>query len=473
MNKFNYQNKNKYHNKRAKKEKENKFLDALVYFIVIITMVMISPLIYKFANDYTNNRTSAPGDNEIVSERNLKSRKYTVSENAVDLAVLRNTEFGNLSLITAKIADSGDVIFFCSSREAKNTGDSGTGVQVQTQTEYEDVFRIASIKSNKNKNNININDQIPPIDGETVPDDTGHTDGGAARSDYADSVISISRTVSSRYNFLDSVQNKNYVYKDYSDGTFFLSNSKTALLFDINRMKITSNFPYPSNYHIYETALSNNKEWLALAAEEGFFVGNLREAYNMTLTKSDMKELIATVKVSGTKRSARYPSWSGDDQLIYYKLYEDDYMKSAGVTTTSPGGNEQLSSLDCKTFIFLNNDSIFYYFASTGETNLNHTFRCGYFNINDRKMTDVMKSQVNYYDINVSPKGRHLAALSRNGNMIKISIIDIPTKKLIYSSLYSDIYDFSFSPDEKNIIIYGRADGRRSLKVINIDWAEE
>jgi WD40 repeat protein len=148
-------------------------------------------------------------------------------------------------------------------------------------------------------------------------------------------------------------------------------------------------------------------------------------------------------------------------------------MISAGFTNPTPGGNEQLKSLDCKTFIFLNSDSIFYYFTSSNEASLNNTFRCGYFNITDRKMTDIMKSQVNYFDVNVSPNGRHLAALSRNGNMIKISIIDIYTKKLIYSSLYSDIYDYSFSPDEKNVIIHGRADNRRNLKVISIDWTEE
>ena len=455
MNDYNYQNHNKNqnkYNKHDKKEKENNFLDALVYFIMLITMIMISPLIYKFANDYSDSRISVSGTKkEIVSERSVKNRKYTVAENAVDLSVLRNTEFGRLGLITAKVTDNGDVILFCTSQILKVTGEEGSDVDVKE--EYEDALRIAFIK--KNTENIYIiNDEI--IFGA-----------------YSDNNIFISRrTVSNRYNFLDSVQNKNFVFKDYSDGTFFLSNNKNAFLFDTEKMRIEKNYAYPAHYHVYQAALSNNKEMIALATEEGFFVGNL-SVYDMGLNSSNMKELIATGKVNGVKKTVRYPSWSADDQLIYYKLYDDDTVKNAGVTTTLPGGNEQLTSLNSKNFIFMNNDSVFYYFLPNSETTQDNIFRRGYFNINDKKMTDIMKSQVNYFDINVSSNGNHLAALSRNGNMIKISIIDIRTKKLIYSSLYSDIYDFSFSPDEKNVMIYGRADGRRTLKIISIYWTEE
>ena len=151
-------------------------------------------------------------------------------------------------------------------------------------------------------------------------------------------------------------------------------------------------------------------------------------------------------------------------------------MKNAGVTTTSPGGNEQLAALECSDFLFMADDSIFYYFSSaTGITGMSPgiLFRCGYFNINERKMTDIMKSQVYYFDVDISQSGTLLAALSYNGNLIKISIIDIRTKKLIYSCLYSEIYDFSFSPDEKNVVVYGRENGRRTLKTVKIDWMEE
>jgi len=459
MNNYNYTNhtnREQYGGGHKKVKKESKFLDALVYFIVVITIAMIAPLVYKFADDYANNRISALGDKEIAIEKSMKNRKYTFVENTVDLSRLRNTEFGALNFIAAKVTNEGDVVMFCSSRVMKTTGNEETGFKEAP----ENVLRIALVKKNTDAENV--------IGGSYAAD--GEADTGVA---YADgNIIASRRTYPARYNLIESIKSKDYVYKDYADGTFFLSNNKTAFLFDTQKMRTLSDYMYPADYHIYQTALSNNKKMVALASAEGFFVG-APDMYNMSLAPAYMKELIAAVNVNGVVMSARHPSWSGDDGLIYYKLYADENVRNAGVTTTSPGGNEQLTSLNGKNFIFLNNDSVFYYFLQNSETGADNQFRCGYFNIVDKKRTEVMRSQIDYFDINVSSNGTHLAALSRNGNLVKISIIDIRTKKLIYSSLYSEIFDYSFSPDEKNVIIYGRADGKKTLKVISIDWTEE
>jgi len=280
--------------------------------------------------------------------------------------------------------------------------------------------------------------------------------------------IAFSRPI--RNDFRENLRDGDYVFKDFGDGTFFLSNSKTAFLFNVKTMKTVVNYSYPKNYHVYHATLSNNKLMLALATEEGFFV--VLNAY-LKITPSNMKEIIAPSNVNGAVQSARYPVWSADDERIYYKIYSDNYVRNAGVTPPSPGGNERLAALDCNNFIFLNNDSIFYYFLPGTDTNPGNSFRCGYFNVSEKKMTEVMKSQAYYFAVDISSNGNHLAALSYNGNMIKISVIDVRTKKLIYSSLYDEVNDFSFSPDEKNVIIDCVANGRRTIKVISIDWTEE
>jgi len=158
-------------------------------------------------------------------------------------------------------------------------------------------------------------------------------------------------------------------------------------------------------------------------------------------------------------------------------MYEDNIIRNAGVTASSPGTNEQIRELESNNFIYLNsenNDLIFYYFP-INPANQNKFFRCGYFSRSERKMTDVMKSQINYFDIEISSNGTFFAALSHNGNKIKISVISLEDKKLIYSDAvsYDAVLDFSFSPDEKRFIIYGTENRERTLRVINIDWTEE
>lgn len=410
-------------------KRENRIFNGLVYFIIITTFITVAPLAYKFAESYFALNLSAGGNEKIMSERTAKNKKYNITENTVDISALKSTEFGALFPAAAKITDSGEIILLCSGQIEKITGAAEDGGII---TEYEDILRIVSVKAGNFE-----------ISGRMI-----------------------------RYNFLESLRTRDYTFKDYGGGTFFLSNNKTAFLFDTETMRTMEIYIYPKNINVYNTALSNDKQTIAMAAEEGFFVGSPKES-NMVLAPQNMKELIAAVTVGGVTSSAKNPFWSSDDQLIFYKLYSDHFVKNAGVTTPSPGGNERLTALDAGNFIFLGNDVIFYYFSTSAEVSAENLFKCGYFDLNDRKMRDVMKSHVYYFDIGVSSNGAYLAALSHTGTMVKISVIDIITKRLIYSELYSEIYDFSFSPDEKNFIVYGGTDAGKILKVININWTEE
>jgi hypothetical protein len=187
-----------------------------------------------------------------------------------------------------------------------------------------------------------------------------------------------------------------------------------------------------------------------------------------------MKELIAASTDGGAAVTARNPVWSNDDRRIFYKLYTENFVRSAGVTASTPGINERLTNLESNNFIFLNGDYVFYYLP-VNPASRDSFFRCGYFDLNEKKMTDVYKSQQNYYDISVSSYGTFFAALSRSGTATKISVISLPDIKLIYSGVYENIFDFSFSPDEKRFIVYGTPNGAkdRDIRVINIDWTED
>ncbi|MCL2813114.1 MAG: hypothetical protein FWD23_00790 [Oscillospiraceae bacterium] len=422
---------------------ENRIIGVLVYVIVITTALMLAPLIYELAENYSYDKISISGEKVAAGEKITKNKNYTVLENTIDISELKNTEFGPLTLITAKILNSGDLVLFCSYQVETAAASSEAPAQ------YETRLHIAALKNLK---------QVQS------PDNYYNAKGD---------IELYGRALSARYNLLDSVQGGDYIFTDFGDGTFFFSNNKTAFLFDAEQMKMAATYAYPPNYHIYHSALSPDKQLLALAAEEGLFINNLKTA-KAAPNYFELKELISsTVNANGIKMTVRYPFWSSDGSRIFYKLYADENVKNAGLTTTSPGGNEQLTALESGDFLFMNSDLIFYYFSSTTGTNPGILFRCGYFNVNERKMADVMRSQVYYFDVDISPNGTFLAALSYNGNLVKISIIDIRTKKLIYSCLYSEIYAFSFSPDEKNLVVYGRENGRRTLKTVNMDWTEE
>jgi len=427
-------------------KKESRSFGALVYIVAIVTAAMIFPLIYELAESYSYTSEKTIGESEVSGERNAKNKNYSVIENTIDLSMLKNTEFGALSLVSARVLNSKSLVLFCSVRIELDAGEGGE----YAPPSYETRLQIAALK--------NLRDS---------------EDGGEGYYNAKGDLEIYGRALPARYGLLESVQSGDFVFTDFGDGTFFMSNSKNAFLFDADNMKMAANYPYPPNYNIYQSAMSNNKEMLALAAEEGFFINNLKES-NLAINYYDLKELIATTtNDNGVKLTARYPMWSSDDSRIFYKLYADDSIKNAGVTATSPGGNEQLVALDCSDFLFMANDSIFYYFSSSTAntaTGPGILFRCGYFSPSEKKMSDIMRSQVYYFDVDISQNGNLLAALSYNGNLVKLSIIDIFTKKLIYSCLYSEIYDFSFSPDEKNLLVYGTADGKKSLKLINIDW---
>lgn len=444
MNEYNYnfKNKNNPGNARDKSEKlsaiDNGLLNALVYIVIIMTVLMTAPLVYKLADYIYVSGISSSGDKESSGEKITKHKNYSVTENPIDISELRNTEFGRLGIVSAKITDGGDIILFCSARieiSAETNEEDGVDeeIRILKPPEYEDIMRIAAIKN-----------------------------GG----------LEISARIF-RDDFLHTLRNKEYVFKDYGDGTFFLSNSQTAFLFDLDRMRIAASYVYPKGYNIYQTALSNNKEMLAVAAERGFFVCDMRNS-NMTVTEANMKELITAVKSGEAVMTARNPVWFGDDQRIFYRLYADNFVTDAGVTAASPGGNERLAALDAKNFIFFNEEYVFYYLPINPETDgSGDLFKCGYFSLSERKMTEAMQSKVNYYDIAVSHDGTLFAALSESGNAIKISVIDIQQKKIIYHALYEDMHGFSFSPDGKNLIIYGTVNGERNLRVIAIDWTEE
>ena len=395
-------------------KKEYKIFDTLVYIIMIATLIMIAPLIYRAANSYSFSSPAVTGENENAAER-PGNRRYTVMQTEIDISKLKETDFGALNILSAKITDGGAVIMFCES-PSEITGRA------------ERVARIAVW----NGSDVNI----------------------------------LNRRI--RYGLCESFINKDYHYKDYGDGTLFISNNRFALLFDFEEFASLQQYLMPENLNIYQLVLSNDKERFAVAAEEGFFI------YDAQPSEPQLKELIASSVSGGVLITAREPVWTSGDDYIFYKSYTDNFIKNAGLTTDSPGGNEQLTGLDITDFLFLENDVIFYYSSTGSEPYQENLFRCGFFApFGDRRMTEVMKSQIYYFDIAVSSHGTHLAALSHNGNMIRLNIIDIRTKKQIYSDLFEDVYDFSFSPDEKKFILHARAENEEILKIIEIDWTEE
>ena len=408
--------------------KENKIPDAIMYIIIIVTIIMLAPLIYRFAGNYNFNPQAGFNEGESSGERALRNirnrRRYTVTEKQVDISSLRDTDFGRLDLIAAKVTDSGSVIMFFDSPFENN----------------ERLGRAARIAV-WDTENINI----------------------------------LPRPLWSGLS--SSIMAGRYVYKDYSDGTVFVSNNRSAFLFDYNNLRFAAHYILPTHLNIYQAVLSNSRHMLAIAAEEGFFV-----SYAYELDEDDdetfaaIKELITSSVTGGVRITARQPVWSSNDEFILYKIYAGEHVRGAGMTTVVPGGNQQLTALDSADFIFLSDEHnrIFYYFSSGGALHQENSFRGGFFDpFGDRRMTDVMRSQVYFFDIAVSRRGTHLAALSHNGNMVRAIVIDIHTKYLIYSELYDDVYTFSFSPNERNFIIHGRSQGDEVLNVIKIDWEEE
>ena len=393
---------------------ENKILDALVYIIMIATLLMLAPLVYRLAVNYNFNSPAVASGENPAEGAVWRNRRYTVTETIVNLAELEDTEHGTLNLIAARITDCGTVIIFCESPSEYGGGDEHT-------------VRIATWNSG---------------------------------------ILNIfNRRI--RFGLYDSIINSDFVFKDYSDSTVFISNSRFAFLFDFEELRIIEQYMIP-DLNVHQIVLSNNKDRLAVAAEEGLFI------FDAYPRDTPLNELVSSSVSGGVRLTARAPVWSSSDDYIFYKSFADDFIRNAGMTTDSPGRNEQLTGLESTNFLFLDNDIIFYYFSSGSEPHQENLFRCGFFDpFGERRMLEVMRSQVYYFDIAVSSRGTHLAALSHNGNLIRINIIDIRTKVQIYSALYEEVYGFSFSPDERNFVIHARYNGEAILKVIGIDWEEE
>jgi len=396
-----------------KKPKDSNLFDIIIYFIFTATMIMLLPLIFIIVMRFLNINIKETADiiKGVQGEVNIiKAKKYSYAEHNLDLSAIKNMGY---RLLAANVTNNADGILFCG--------------EMRENVVTREVLRIVKFKT----------------DGEAE-----------AYKNY----------LSNR--FVEKIKKKEYVYKDYGDDYIYLANDETAYLFDIYEMMTEKIYYLPREYGIYQAMLSNGKEMMALATDKGLFVTDTEFKYP--------KELITAIEnVSGVKTVPKYPVWSSDDEYIYYTLYADNYIKNAGRTPLALGANEQFTSLENTNFYVLSNGSIFYYYSTSYQTSFENMFRCGYFNVTDRKMIDMIKSHIYYFDIKVSSEGTHLAALSYTGKMKKISVIDIKTKKNIYSAIYDDIYEFAFSPNEKNIIIYGQKRGEENLRIIEIDWIEE
>lgn len=396
-------------------QKELKLLDVTVYFIFIITMLLLSPLIFTIILRFSNTAETADANKTGYSSMSVqKEKKYSYTETVVPLSNLQKMHY---MLIASNVTNEADGILFC--REMSDD-------------EREDgAFRI--VKLTKDGNIKSYRYHLP-------------------------------------MQFVQEIKDKNYIFKDYGDGFIYLSDSENAYLFDVGfgteTITLAETYSFPVGNTIYQAVLSNDKTKMALATEKGLFISDAKMTY--------IKELISSVEtVNGIKTLPKNPVWSAGDDHIYYTLYADGYIKNAGRTPLSLGGNEQFTSLENTNFYVLNDGSIFYYYSTNYQTGYENLFKCGYFNATDKKMTDMIKSKIYYFDIKVSSAGNCLAALSYNGKLKKISIIDIKTKKTIYSSIYEEIYDFAFSPNEKNIIIYGRKDKKDDLRIVEMNWTEE
>lgn len=398
-----------------KKYKEPKRLEVIICFIFTVTMILLSPLIYMIVIRFLNVNISDTADMGKTTHQGevsvIKAKNYSCIEHILDLTIIENM---NYSLLTANVTNNADGILFCG--------------EVMSNERIGEVLRI--VKFQKNEEMTAYKHFLPN-------------------------------------RFLEKVREQDFVYKDYGDGYIYIADNEDAYLFDLEEMKVAETYFFPTRYEIYQAILSNDKTMIALATDRGLFVTEVQGS-------AQPKELISAIEnVGGVKTLPKNLVWSSNDEYIYYSLYADGYIKNAGRTPLSLGANEQFAALENTKFYVLNDDSIFYYYSTNYHTSFENLFRCGYFNVNDRKMTDAIKSNIYYFDIRVGSGGTHLAALSYNGKMKKISVIDIKTKKNIYSALYEDIYKFAFSPNEKNIIIHGLRNGKEDLRIIEINWIEE
>ena len=98
QNENNLNNKNNYDDYDKYNKRNNNIFDNVIYIIMIATMIMCCPLIYKLANNYSRSNISASNDREDSSEWFSKNRKYVFTEKQIDISVLKDTEYGDLNL---------------------------------------------------------------------------------------------------------------------------------------------------------------------------------------------------------------------------------------------------------------------------------------------------------------------------------------------------------------------------------------
>lgn len=261
--------------------------------------------------------------------------------------------------------------------------------------------------------------------------------------------------------FCDSIKEGNYTYIDFEDDYIFISNNKSGYLINAVTMKVEKLYRLPKEYNIYQSALSGGRDKIAFTAESGLYISDC--------DFENIKELVSTVyTLNNTVITSQFPVWAKDDEYIFYRLYVNGKMNGIGKTSASPGNNRQHTGIGNLRFEFQSGDKIFYHQSSNSATDFENQFICGYFDLETKEMKVKIKSSVYYYDIMTGNDGNFIAALSNNGLLKKLNIIDIYSKKIIYYDLFDYITEFCFSPDETKLIIRAVKEGEDILTLVDI-----
>lgn len=399
-------------NKINKKNKNNdRFPSVSIGVIIIITLLLLVPLIAEVREKipmFSLKRDIDPKTSAVKEESSNKIYKTNIKYIAFSLPGNTDAE-----LLTVRARNNGEIVFIYQEEEEY----------------YGNVVRM-------------MKNSIGDRDGEEV----------------------ISSLVSNYYfpkTFYDSIKEDNYTYIDFADDFIFLSNNKAGYLINAVTMKREKLYKFPQEYNIYQSVLSGNREKIAFTAESGLFISDC--------DFENIKELVSTVyTLNNTVITSQFPVWAKNDEYIFYRLYVNGNMNGIGKTSVSPGNNRQHIGIGNMRFEFLSGDRIFYHQSSNSATGVENQFMCGYFDLDTKEMKDKIKSSVYYYDIKTGNNGNFIAALSNNGLLKKLNIIDVYSKKIIYYELFDDIIEFCFSPDETKLIIRAVKDGEEVLILVDI-----
>ncbi|GHU35229.1 hypothetical protein FACS1894105_03500 [Clostridia bacterium] len=385
------------------------FADALICLIILGTFALAAPFLRKYAENITPGMAEKNAD-PMSSSVSTRTREYNVTSFDVDITVLLDENGYRITPLAAKPFEGGTLIF-C------------RGTAVSAGTASSNRIRAVFVSS----------------------------DGKTKLLDH----------FSYEAQFVEAFESGQYIYEDRGEGKFFISSGKAAFIYDTAKETRVNAYVYPQEFTVIHSALSHSGAYLAIAANEGLFI--------LDTASNTVKELVASSSVSSVPLVPKFPLWSPDDGNIYYSMYAGDRVKNAGMCATLPGANEQLTGLDSTNFTFLQNGSLFYYYSQSSETELEDLFRCGYYNLAERRAADVMKSKAYYFGVGISQNGTHLATLSNNGNMVKFAVSDITSKKTIVTALFDEVYDFAFSPDENSVTVRARNGVSMVARVIQID----